>query len=493
MLKLYNTLTRKKEDFEPLEKGKVRMYSCGPTVYDYAHIGNLRAYLSSDILRRYLEFSGYKVKQIMNLTDVDDKTIKRSIAEGIKLKGLTEKYAKAFFEDLKILNIQPAEKYPKATEHIKDMIKHINLLLQKKIAYLSKDGSIYYDISKFKSYGKLSGIKVKELKEGASKRVSKDEYDKENAQDFALWKGWSSDDGEVFWNAEFLIDVNTQKSEISGAPKSKTPLWRKQIVKGRPGWHIECSAMSSKYLGEQFDIHSGGQDLIFPHHENEIAQSEAVTGKQFVKYWFHNGWLLVEGKKMSKSLGNFFTLRDLLKETPNARPIRYILMSVHYREPLDFTFEKFRAAEQTLKRIDNFIERVKSIKAKTENRTAEILIKNLESNVREALDNDLDIPGSFGYLFNFIREINSLIEKNELSEKQAKETIKLFEKLDKIYGVLISEEKTDVPKEVLELAREREKARKAKDWKKSDELRDKIKELGFSVKDTPERYILTKI
>ena len=474
MLKLYNTLTRKKEDFIPLEKGKVSMYSCGPTVYDYAHIGNLRAYLASDILRRYLKFLGYKIKQVMNLTDVDDKTIRRSISENVKLKELTEKYSKYFFEDLKTLNIEPADIYCKATEHIKDMASWINKLLEKGVAYLSSDGSIYYKISKFKNYGKLSGIKVKKLKEGASERIKKDEYSKESANDFALWKGWSEEDGDVFWNADFIIGG------------------KKQTIKGRPGWHIECSVMSSKYLGESFDIHSGGQDLIFPHHENEIAQSEAVTGKQFVKYWFHNGWLLVEGKKMSKSLGNFYTLRDLLKENIRPRTLRYILMSVHYREPLDFTFEKTKAAEQTLKRIDNFIERLKAIKTKTEIRTAEILIKDLKSSINEAMNDDLDIAQSFEALFNFIRDINSLVDKNELSEKQANEIIEVFEELDKIYGILITE-KIEIPKEVKKLAEEREKARKAKDWNKSDELRENVKKMGFWINDTAEGPKLTKI
>ncbi|MEM2956013.1 MAG: cysteine--tRNA ligase [Candidatus Pacearchaeota archaeon] len=474
MLKLYNTLTRKKEIFIPLKEKKVGFYTCGPTVYDYAHLGNFRAYICSDILKRYLKFLGYKVKHVMNLTDVDDKTIKRSREEKISLKELTDKYAKAFFDDLKKLNIEYADIFSKATEHIKDMIKHINLLLQKGFAYISQDGSIYYDISKFKDYGKLSGIKVKKLKAGASQRIKKDEYEKEQANDFALWKAWTEEDGDIFWNAEFIVDGN------------------KKIIKGRPGWHIECSVMSTKYLGESFDIHSGGQDLIFPHHENEIAQTEVITGKQFVRYWIHNGWLLVEGKKMSKSLGNFFTLRDLLNENISPRVIRYVLMSINYREPLDFTFEKVKAAEQTLKRIDNFLERLEGIKTKTEVKTADILIKELKEKIIESMNDDLNVVQSFEAIFNFIRDINNLIDKNEISKKQSKEIINLFKELDKIYCVLMPE-KIIIPKEIQKLIDEREKARKVKDWKKSDEIREKVKQLGFWINDTLEGPKVTKI
>jgi len=473
MLKLYNTLTRKKEVFKPIGK-EIGMYSCGPTVYDFAHIGNFRAYICSDILKRYLKFSGYKVEHVMNLTDVDDKTIKRSQEQGIKLKELTEKYSKAFFEDLKTLNIEYADIFPKATDHIKEMIKLIQTLIDKGYAYLGKDGSIYYKISKFEDYGKLSKIKVKELKEGASERIKKDEYDKDNARDFALWKSWIKEDGKVFWNAEFTIQG------------------KKQIVKGRPGWHIECSAMSSKYLGESFDIHSGGQDLIFPHHENEIAQSEAATGKQFVKYWIHNGWLLVEGKKMSKSLGNFYALRDLINKGYSARAIRLILMLLHYREPLDFTMNKLDAAEQTIKRIDNFLERLESDYGNAEISTTDKLIQNLDNDIKASLDNDLDIAGALEFIFNFIRDVNTLIDNGEISKDQAKKIIKFMEKIDKVFGIF-KQEKIEIPCEIKKLADEREKARKAKDWKKADELRDMIKEKGFFINDTPEGYRITKL
>ncbi|MEM7819165.1 MAG: cysteine--tRNA ligase, partial [Candidatus Aenigmatarchaeota archaeon] len=284
VLKLFNTLTRKKEVFKPIKKNEVRMYTCGPTVYDFAHIGNFRTYVWQDILKRWLLFKGFKVKHVMNLTDIDDKTIKGAREQGISLREFTEKYIKAFFEDSKTLNLLPADVYPRATEHIREIVELIKILIEKGYAYKGEDGSIYYDISKFKDYGKLSKLKIKELKAGA--RVKSDSYTKEEAYDFALWKAWDPEDGEVFFETE--------------------------IGKGRPGWHIECSAMSMKYLGETFDIHTGGVDLIFPHHENEIAQSEAATGKKFVNYWLHAEHLIVEGRKMSKSLGNFYTLRDLL-------------------------------------------------------------------------------------------------------------------------------------------------------------------------------------
>src|SRR3989338_8353872 len=307
-LKLYNTLTRKKEVFKPIKDKIVNLYTCGPTIYDYAHIGNFRAYICSDILKRYLKYKGFKVKHIMNITDVDDKTIKGANQQKISLKDYTKKYEKIFFEDIEALNIDKADVFPKATEHIKEMIDLVKKLLKNGIAYKSEDGSIYYDISKFKDYGKLSHTKIKELKEGA--RVNQDSYEKESANDFALWKAYHEEDGNIFWQTE--------------------------IGKGRPGWHIECSAMSMKYLGSHFDIHAGGVDLVFPHHENEIAQSEAFTGKKFVNYWFHNEHLLVDGRKMSKSLGNYYTLRDLLTKNYNPKAIRYLLLSTHYRQQLNF-------------------------------------------------------------------------------------------------------------------------------------------------------------
>src|SRR3989344_3228869 len=338
-LKLYNTLTRKKEIVKPIKDKIVKLYTCGPTVWDYAHIGNFRAYVCVDILKRYLKYKGFKVKHVMNITDVDDKTIKGANREGISLKDYTRKYEKLFFEDIEALNIDKADVYPRATEHIKEMVEIIKKLLKNKVAYKSDDGSVYYDISKFKDYGKLSHTKISSLKEGA--RVKQDSYEKEEARDFALWKAYSPEDGNVFWETE--------------------------ISKGRSGWHIECSAMSMKHLGNHFDIHAGGIDLVFPHHENEIAQSEASTKKKFANYWFHNEHLLVNGQKMSKSLGNFFTLRDLLQKGFNPKAIRYLLLSANYRMQLNFTEEAVKSAENAVQRLSDFMIKLKEIKNEAKN------------------------------------------------------------------------------------------------------------------------------
>ena len=469
MLKLYNTLTRKKETFKPLNGKKVGFYSCGPTVYDYSHIGNFRAYLVSDVLKRYLQHQGFQVKHVMNLTDVDDKTIKRSQKERVTLKELTNKYNKAFFKDLDKLGIRKADVFPKATEHIKEMTQIIQKLLDKKYAYAGEDGSIYYSISKLKNYGKLSHIKLKNLKEGA--RIKSDEYEKEQAKDFALWKAWDKKDGKVFWNISLKI-------------KSKT-----KTFKGRPGWHIECSAMSIKHLGKSFDIHAGGVDLIFPHHENEIAQSEGATGQPFVKYWVHNGWLLVNGKKMSKSLGNFYTLRDLIKKGYDPRAIKLGLLAGNYRHQLDFTFGGLDAAKARIERIDNFVSRLKDlIKNKEEGgkiKDTQITIQKAEEHFSKAMDDDLDIPKAFEIFFRFIREANIIIDKGFISYKEAKEMLEFVGVFDSIFGVLIKQ-KTNIPKDIKDLVKKREKAREDKDWKKSDKIRDKLKNKGWGVDDTPE-------
>src|SRR4030065_1580791 len=319
----FNTFTRQKEIFNPINPNEVRMYTCGPTVYDYAHIGNFRAFLFEDLLKRWLKHRGFKVTHVMNLTDVDDKTILGSKKQQIPLRQYTEFYAKAFFEDAKALNIEPADQYPRATEHIPEMTTLIKQLLCKGYAYKGEDDSIYYAISKFKEYGKLSKIRVQDLKKGV--RVKTDEYAKEEAQDFALWKAWTAEDGDVFWETE--------------------------LGKGRPGWHIECSPMSMKYLGETFDIHFGGVDNIFLHHVNEIAQSQAATGKKFVNYWLHSAHLLVEGMKMAKRLGNFYTLRDLLNKGWNPVVIRYLLISTHYRQQLNFTIEGLEASKNAPQKL----------------------------------------------------------------------------------------------------------------------------------------------
>ncbi|MBU0536800.1 MAG: cysteine--tRNA ligase [Nanoarchaeota archaeon] len=461
-LKIYNTMTRKLEAFRPISAGKALIYSCGPTVYDYAHIGNFRAYICSDILVRYLEYQEFKVTQIMNLTDVDDKTIKGSIREKISLDEYTKKYKKAFFEDLEALNIRKADVYPEATKTIKEMVDIVKTLMEKGFAYKGDDGSIYFSVKKFKDYGKLAHIKTGDLKAGA--RVKQDEYEKEQANDFALWKAWDKDDGDVFWETE--------------------------IGKGRPGWHIECSAMSMKSLGPTFDIHTGGIDLVFPHHQNEIAQSEAATGKKFVNYWVHNEWLLVDGKKMSKSLGNFFTLRDLMKKGYKPVAIRYLLMSAHYRTQLNFTEEGIKAAESSVQRLNDFMLKLKE-QSGEENKNIKARIKKARKEFEEAMDNDLNMPDALGAVFEFVKEINKLMAEKKVSRKDAEDIEGFMLKLDNVLGVLSQEE--DVAKEIQELADKREQARKDKDFKTADSIRDELKEKGYILEDTPKGPRVKKI
>lgn len=455
-VRFYNTLTRQKEAFTPLNKGEVRMYTCGPTVYDYAHIGNFRAFLFEDLLKRWLKHRGFKVTHVMNLTDVDDKTIKGSQAQRIPLKQYTDFYAKAFFEDAAKLNIEPADYYPRATEHIPEMVRLIQKLLAKGYAYKGEDGSIYYAINKFPNYGKLSKIRVQELKAGA--RVSSDEYAKEEAQDFALWKAWTPEDGEAFW---------------------ETPLG-----KGRPGWHIECSAMSMKYLGETFDIHCGGVDNMFPHHENEIAQSEAATGKPFVIYWLHNEHLLVEGRKMAKRFGNFYTLRDLLAKNCDPKAIRLLLLSTHYRQQFNFTFEGLDAAKSAIERLTNFMRRLMEADGKSSGEKIIALINKVESCFGEAMDDDLNISIALASLFDFARDVNTMLDANELSKAEAAKIYSLMSDFDKVLGVVGKLETEKLPEEVALLIAKREEARKAKDWKTADEIRQQLKVMGFTIEDT---------
>ncbi|MEM3054407.1 MAG: cysteine--tRNA ligase [Candidatus Bathyarchaeia archaeon] len=455
----FNTLTRKKEKFAPLERGKVRIYTCGPTVYDFAHIGNFRTFIFQDLLRRWLEYRGFKVTQVMNITDVDDKTIRGARKQGVSLRQYTDYYMKAFFEDIEALNLEKAEYYPRATEHIPEMVSLIKRLLEKGYAYKGDDGSIYYDISKFKEYGKLSKLKIEELKPGA--RVKVDEYGKEEARDFALWKAWEAKDGDVFWETE--------------------------IGKGRPGWHIECSTMAMKYLGETIDIHSGGVDLIFPHHENEIAQSEAATGKEFARYWLHSEHLLVEGKRMAKSLGNFYTLRDLMAKGYDPVAIRFLLMATHYRQQLNFTFEGLEAAKNAVDRLKTFVRRLLEADGKECGEEIKRLMAEVQKRFEEAMDDDLNINVALAVLFDFVREVNRIMDENMLSKNEAEEVYALMMRLDKVLGV-IGEVKVEekLPKEAEELIRRREEARKAKDWKTADKIREQLKAMGIIIEDTPQ-------
>ena len=437
------------------------MYNCGPTVYDYAHIGNFRSYIFADLLRRYLEFRGFKLRQIMNITDVDDKTIKGARSAGMTLKEFTDKYEDAFFEDLAKLRIKRAEVYPRATEHIGEMVSLIEALLERGIAYKTEDG-IYFKISKFRDYGKLSHFHIKQLKAGA--RVSQDNYDKEHAQDFALWKFHSADDGDVFWE--------------------------NMLGKGRPGWHIECSAMSRKYLGDTLDIHTGGVDLIFPHHENEIAQSEASTGKKFVRFWVHCEHLLVNGRKMSKSLGNFYTLRDVLERGYNPSAVRYLLMSTHYRSQLNFTFDSLKAAEETVSKLNDFVSRMNDLaeKLKTQkiksNRKIPQIVKAAKQKFIKYMDDDLDVAKALPLIFGMINKVNKEVDAKKADAKSLRLVINFILEVNKIFDIIkTSEEK--LSKEEEALIERREQLRKEKRFKEADEIRAELKKRGILLEDTP--------
>lgn len=454
---LQNTLSRDTEELQPIEDKLIKIYSCGPTVYNFAHIGNFRAFMASDLVKRYLKHKGYKVLHVMNITDVDDKTIRDSQKEGLSLKDFTEKYTRYFLEDLKTLDIIPADIMPKATDHIAEMVEITKKLLETGHAYKAKDG-IYYSIRKFADYGKLAGIDIDRTETGASGRVAKDEYDKDNAQDFALWKFWDKKDGPVFWETD--------------------------LGKGRPGWHIECSAMSMKYLGPHFDIHTGGIDLVFPHHQNEIAQSEAYSGRKFVNMWLHNDYILVEGKKMSKSLGNFFTLRDILEKGHKAKAIRYLLLSAHYRQQLNFTFEALHASQKAVDRLQELADKLKEISRGDDNERVEVLVVDCKESFDKAMDDDMNISQALAELFEFVREMNSIVAEGRLSKDDANKSIAFLRQIDSVLG-LISWESAEVSDDVQKLVKERELAREQKDWKRSDDLRKKIAEKGYAVDDTP--------
>jgi cysteinyl-tRNA synthetase len=468
MLKFYNTLTRRKQIFKPIKKGLVGIYSCGPTVYNFAHLGNFRAYIFEDILRRYLEYKGYKVKQVRNITDIDDKTIRDSKKAGMKLKDFTQKYTQEFFKDIETLNIKKAWKYPKATEHIKEMIKMVEVLNKKSYTY-EKNHSVYFDISKFKNYGKFSRIDLSGMSPGA--RVDLDEYEKDSPGDFTLLK---------------RVTLNELKRGI---------YYQTCWGKVRPGWHLECSAMSMKYLGETFDIHTGGVDLIFPHHENEIAQSEAYTGKKFVNYWLHNEHLLVGGRKMAKSSGNFYTLRDLLEKGCDPRAIRYLLLSTHYRQKLNFTFKGLEAAKRALEKLDEFTDKVKSQKACPESIGGVLpnLITKTKADFEKAMDDDLNISKALAVIFNLVKKVNPIISK--LSNLQTLKLYNLILDLDQVLGLNLGKTKkaSKISVEIKRLIQQREKARQAKNWQKADLIRQKLTKKGFQIQDTPQGFKLIMI
>ena len=459
MIKLYNTLSGKKEPFKPLIDKTARIYACGPTVYNYAHLGNLRTYVFEDILRRALKANGYKIKQVTNITDVEDKIIKKAQQEKKSISQITKPYEKTFFEDLKRLNIEKAELYPRATEHIKDMISLISVLVKKGFAYQGEDKSIYFKISKFKNYGKLSGLKKRQIKIGA--RIDSDEYKKDDAQDFVLWK----------------------------SAKPNEPSWPSPWGAGRPGWHIECSAMSMKYLGKTLDIHAGGVDLIFPHHENEIAQSESATGKKFSKFWIHGEHLLVNGEKMSKSLGNIFTLRDLEKNNVDISAFRYLLLGTHYRKKLNFTWQSIVASQNSLNRLYRHINEFAAKKNPPTlklRRASKKLAERYEKMFLTAINDDLNTPKALSIVWEVIKEKN-------LPNQDKKRLLLDF---DKVLGLGLksvkSKKSAEIPQKIKDLAEKRELLRNNKQFIQADALRKQIEKLGYLIEDTAKGPVFRK-
>ncbi|MDQ2746633.1 MAG: cysteine--tRNA ligase [Acidobacteriota bacterium] len=457
MLKFHNTLTNQLEEFHPLNEGEVKLYICGPTVWSFAHIGNFRTFVFGDILRRYLKYKGYKLTHVFNLTDVDDRIIKEAKAAGKTINEFTQPFIEAFWEDFDALGLERPEVTPRATEHVAEMITIIEKLLENGHAYES-DGSIYYRISAFKDYGKLSKINFKGNVSGASGRVDTDKYDKENANDFALWK-LVGDDEPTGWDASF--------------------------GRGRPGWHIECSAMAMKYLGETFDIHAGGIDLKFPHHENEIAQSEGATDQLFAKYWLHSEHLMVEGKTMSKSLGNYYTFRDLLGKNYTATAIRYLLMSVPYHKQLNFTFETLDGSEQTIERLRDFKKRLQ------EANLPDGINPNLEEKTRAhlndfeaAMDDNLNTSAALAALHNLVRETNTAMAHETVCTEDRSFILHTLDKFDQVLGIFGEAKEEFLDAEIEQLIEERQAARRNRAFAKSDEIRDTLSEKGIVLEDT---------
>ena len=473
-IRLHNTLSGKTEAFVPLKEGEVKMYTCGPTVYDYAHIGNYRTFVFQDILRRFLKLRGFKMAHVMNLTDVDDRIISNAAASGVSIREYTEKYVLAFFDDCKTLSIESPEHWIRATEHIGEMVKLIKELQEKEYTY-SSEGSIYYRIARFPEYGKLSKIDVSGIQAGA--RVDNDRYEKESARDFALWK----------------------------APKKGEHFWETPIGKGRPGWHIECSAMAMKYLGETLDIHTGGIDLAFPHHENEIAQSEAATGKPFVRYWMHAEHLLVEGEKMSKSLGNFYTLRDLFAKGYKPSALRFALASVPYRKQLNFTFEGLQQATNSVERLRNFLDRLKSGKFPEGNHTG--MAERLATAAKEfdeGLSDDLNTARGLAAIFDLVREANIAMDKGEFRQGDVAAAQALLAAFDKVFAVLEDDDGAKLKvlgygggsgpsdSDIEKLVAERQAARQRKDFAESDRIRKELADRGILIEDSKDGSVRWK-
>lgn len=457
MLTIYNTANHRKEVFKPVHEGEVRFYGCGPTIYNYAHIGNMRAFVFYDLLNRYLRYKGYKVTFCMNLTDIDDKTIRDSQKAGKKLREFTDFYGAEFMKDCATLHIQKPDIVPRATEEIPAMIELIQNLLDKGFAYKTEKGDVYFKISQDPNYGQMAGIDAKNLRVNADGRMSADEYEKENAQDFAVWKGWDEKDGENYW---------------------ETP-WGK----GRPGWHIECSAMSKKYLGQPFDIHTGGVDLIFPHHTNEIAQSECAYGTKFVNYWMHNEHITVNGKKMSKSLGNCFTLNELLEKGYSAEAIRYEFIKAHYRQKMDFQESALSGNQSVIDKFGNFMDRLQNEAQGEGWSDLPVILTQVKDDFEKGMDDDLNTSIALAAIFDFITKVNKNFEK--LNRQDADNILKVMEKFDSVLAVFPAQQKKSITPEQEELIKIRQEARLAKNWAKADEIKKQLLDQGIEVKDTP--------
>jgi len=455
VIRFYNTLAREIQEFVPKVPGKVGMYSCGPTVYDFAHIGNFRTFCAVDLLKRFLTWEGLEVTHVCNLTDIDDRTIGRSNAEGVPLRAVTDRYAEAFFQDLAALKCLPATVHPRATDHMPEMLEILGALETKGLTY-EAGGSLYFRIKSFPPYGELSRLDTRDLQDGA--RIDSDGYEKESARDFVLWKGW----------------------------KEGEPSWESPWGKGRPGWHLECSAMSRKYLGDTFDIHTGGVDLVFPHHENEIAQSRGATGEVPVRYWFHVEFLIVEGQKMSKSLGNFFTVRDLLARGADPDAIRYLLLSVPYRKQLNFTMDGIEGAKSSLTRIRDFARRFgERTMVRGEDPTLTAALAGYRHDFKEALEEDLNTAQALAALFDGIRAANTALDGGGLPQDAHREAGGLLADFEQVFGLEVAPQVT-LDAEVEALIEKRQAARKARDFAESDRIRDLLKARGIVLEDTPQ-------
>ncbi len=465
-MQIYNTMTRKKEELVPVVPGRISMYACGPTVYNFFHIGNARPFIVFDTMRRYLEYRGYEVRFVQNFTDIDDKMIKRANEEHTTVKELGDRFIKEYYHDADALGVERATVNPRATEHIGEIISLVETLIEKGHAYPVPGGDVYFSVRSFPGYGKLSGQNIDDLENGASERVDPTD-EKHDPLDFALWKG----------------------------AKPGEPAWDSPWGKGRPGWHVECSAMSMSILGETFDIHGGGQDLIFPHHENEIAQSEAATGKPFAHYWMHNGYINVDNQKMSKSLGNFFTVRDIANEF-DLSAVRMFMLSVHYRNPVNFSREMIQQAESALTRLRTARERLGEAQrtdAKTPEDEAFLQeLSTLQNRFNDAMDDDLNTADAIGVLFDFARSANTYVSIPRCGAAIDK-AIRLFDELTGVLGLSAKKAQAEFPAEALELLEARQAARKAKDFSQADALRDQLKGMGFVVEDTAQGPKLKKL